>query len=122
MTHCSNTNRTISAAPQGPSSEPPLHGAAAVAAGGRRRAPGDLDLIRSDQVVRGLRALADQIVVDVARAAADLDDALGVVVVEAVAVDVVLAGRDDQDARREAERAVGLLLELGALLHEPIGI
>src|SRR5947207_12001678 len=72
--------------------------------------------------MRGLRALRDLIVVDVARASRRLDDALRIFVEELVALHVIDALRVDVHARKEAERVVAGLLHVRTLLPEPIGI
>src|SRR5215475_5627420 len=89
-----------------------------------RRAGGgaDLDLRRADRVARGLGTRGDAVVVDVARAAADLEDAAGIVVEQPEQLDVVGADRLDVDAGVAAERVVVAILALLAAGPEAVRV
>src|SRR4051812_41915689 len=93
---------------------------------GRRASGGaggaDLDLRRADRVARGLGARGDAVVVDVARSAADLEDAAGVVVEQPEQLDVVGADRLDVDAGVAAERLVVAILVLLAAGAEAVRV
>src|SRR5207302_4277161 len=80
---------------------PSLHDALPISGAGA--AGLDRDLLGTDQIVRRLRAPADQLVVDIARPGAHVEDALGVVVEQLVVPHVVRAGRDDRSEEHTSE-------------------